>query len=312
MRDHDHHLTDRELLLGADHELPPRRQAAAEAHLAWCSACQARRAQIDRAAGCFLESYRGDGSLETGRVLYRRQRLQAALAETGATAVEARRGWSAPRAALMPRALAVGVAVAAAVVFALRLVGLPQPLAPGARLTAVERDALPVASLTPGATWNLSLAELCSADTREERQITPAVRQRVLHDYGMERVPSDEYELDYLITPELGGAPDARNLWPQRYTSRVWNAHVKDQLERLLPRLVCDQEVALEAAQHDIARDWIAAYKKYFRTTAPLREHADAIMDADLALHEPDDVSSPVWRSASAPRLELVSFSPRR
>ena len=122
-------------------------------------------------------------------MLYRRERLQAALAETGATAVAAPRGWLATRAALVPRALAVGLAVAAAVVFVLRLVGLPLPVDPGAMLTAVERDALPVASLTPGATWNLSLAELCSADTREERQITPAVRQRVLHDYGMEASP---------------------------------------------------------------------------------------------------------------------------
>jgi hypothetical protein len=65
-------------------------------------------------------------------------------------------------------------------------------------------------------------------------------------------------------------------------------------------------------AQHDIARDWIAAYKKYFKTTAPLQEHADSLMDADLAPGEADDAGYPVWRSASAPRLELISFSPRR
>jgi len=39
----------------------------------------------------------------------------------------------------------------------------------------------------------------------------------------------DAYEVDYLITPELGGATDIRNLWP--YGDTVWNAHVKDQLE---------------------------------------------------------------------------------
>jgi hypothetical protein len=310
MRDHDHHLTDPELLLAVDHELSPRRQAAADAHLAWCRVCQARRTQIDRAVGCFVESYRSAGSSESGPVLYRRERLQAALAESGAGA--SRRGWVTARAALLPRALAVGIAVAAAVVLVIRLVSLPLAVDRGAGLTAVERDALPVPGLTPGATWNLSLAELCSGGRREERQITAAVRQRVLHDYGMESVPADEYELDYLITPELGGAPDARNLWPQRYTSRVWNAHVKDQLERLLPPLVCDQAVALEAAQHDIARDWIAAYKKYFHTTVPLREHADSFSDVDLAFREPDDITYPVWRAANAPRLELISFSPRR
>ncbi len=130
---------------------------------------------------------------------------------------------------------------------------------------AVDRGALPSSTLTPGATWNVSVAELCATGTRELRPIPLAVRQQVLRNYGMENVPTDEYELDYLITPELGGAPDARNLWPQRYGSRVWNAHVKDDLERLLPRMVCNQEIRLETAQREIARDWIAAYRTYLQ-----------------------------------------------
>ena len=81
----------------------------------------------------------------------------------------------------------------------------------------------------------------------------------------MESVPADQYELDYLITPQLGGAPDARNLWPQRYQARVWNAGVKDQLEDLLPRLVCEGRLDLRTAQRDIAADWVSAYRKYFR-----------------------------------------------
>jgi len=58
----------------------------------------------------------------------------------------------------------------------------------------------------------------------------------VLHDYRMDGIANEEYELDYLITPELGGSSDRRNLWPERYGSRVWNARVKDELEGLLPR----------------------------------------------------------------------------
>jgi hypothetical protein len=96
------------------------------------------------------------------------------------------------------------------------------------------------------------------------------VRLAVVRNYGMEDVPADQYEMDYLITPELGGAPDARNLWPQRYRSRVWNASVKDQLEDLLPRLVCDGRIDLRTAQREIADDWVAAYRKYFHTSAPL------------------------------------------
>ena len=95
------------------------------------------------------------------------------------------------------------------------------------------------------------------------------IRQAVLRD-GMEHVADEEYELDYLITPELGGSSDRRNLWPERYGSRVWNARVKDELERLLPQMVCEGRLDLATAQHDIASNWIAAYQKYFGTDRPL------------------------------------------
>ena len=98
-----------------------------------------------------------------------------------------------------------------------------------------------------------------------------SVRQEVLRNYGMEHVPEHEYELDYLVTPALGGTADPRNLWPERYASPLWNARVKDELEGLLPQLVCEGKVELATAQRDIARDWIAAYKKYFRTDRPIK-----------------------------------------
>ena len=139
------------------------------------------------------------------------------------------------------------------------------------RHALVEPDALPVATFTPGATIEIDVRDVCDETPRPPQEIGAAVRQAVLKNYGMESVPSDQYELDYLITPQLGGAPEARNLWPQRYRERVWNAGVKDQLEDLLPRLVCQGRVDLRTAQQDIAADWVAAYRKYFRTMAPVR-----------------------------------------
>ena len=73
--------------------------------------------------------------------------------------------------------------------------------------------------------------------------------------------------------PELGGASDASNLWPQPYGSVVWNAYVKDELERHLRRLVCQGAVDLAAAQRELAGDWIAAYKRRFNTERPLRDY---------------------------------------
>jgi hypothetical protein len=159
--------------------------------------------------------------------------------------------------------------------------------------------ALPVAAITPGATWDVSAADLC-AGTRHTRPVTVAMRAQVVSAYGMERVPEDQYELDYLITPELGGATDARNLWPQKYASQVWNARVKDELERLLPRLVCGGQLDLATAQREMAVDWIAAYKKYFNTAQPLRAHRRPARDDDDEVYALAD-------SRPAPAVRLVS-----
>ena len=76
--------------------------------------------------------------------------------------------------------------------------------------------------------------------------------------------------MDHLISLELGGSNSIKNLWPQSYETQPWNAHVKDALENELHDEVCSGRLDLATAQHDIATDWIAAYKKYFHTNAPL------------------------------------------
>jgi hypothetical protein len=96
-----------------------------------------------------------------------------------------------------------------------------------------------------------------------------ALQRRVFEEYGIRNAQLDAYEVDYLITPELGGASDIRNLWPQPYSSTVWNARVKDALEQRLHQMVCDGQLDLATAQHDIATNWIAAYKKYFNSSRP-------------------------------------------
>ncbi|HMB80464.1 MAG TPA: hypothetical protein VKI43_10385 [Vicinamibacterales bacterium] len=143
----------------------------------------------------------------------------------------------------------------------------------------LEAGALPIPALTPGATARVTADELCAGHGPSKEEIAPAVRLAVLRDYGMEGLPDAEYELDYLITPELGGSSDRRNLWPERYGSRVWNARVKDELEELLPGLVCRGAVDLTTAQRDIAADWIAAYKKYFHTDRPVLTQARAALE---------------------------------
>jgi hypothetical protein len=76
---------------------------------------------------------------------------------------------------------------------------------------------------------------------------------------------ANAYEIDYLVTPQLGGATNIRNLWPQPSLNTVWNARVKDALEDRLHNMVCSGQLDLATAQRDLSRNWVAAYKKYFK-----------------------------------------------
>ena len=151
-------------------------------------------------------------------------------------------------------------------------------------LSALAAVSLPMTIPSKGATADVTVDQLCSGAT-DARPITVAMRAQVLSAYGVQDVPSDQYELDYLITPELGGATDVRNLWPQGYGSPIWNARVKDELEELLPRLVCSHQLDLTTAQRDMAADWIAAYKKYFKTDVPLEAHRGPAIDRDKEIY---------------------------
>ncbi len=102
----------------------------------------------------------------------------------------------------------------------------------------------------------------------------------VFRRHGIANPVAGAYELDYLIPPELGGARDDRNLWPQPYRAEPWNAHAKDALEDHLRRLVCEGKLDLRVAQEEIANDWTVAYRKYFATDQPLLSHAAFLKDA--------------------------------
>ena len=68
-----------------------------------------------------------------------------------------------------------------------------------------------------------------------------------------------------LIPLELGGAPaDPRNLWPEpRGEVDGFTADQKDDLKRVLNRLVCSGRLPLALAQAAIARGWPAAYLQF-------------------------------------------------
>lgn len=122
----------------------------------------------------------------------------------------------------------------------------------------------PRLAITPGETRPITLNEVCLNSSAQviSPDIPESVRRQVFAAYGIKSPQSGQFEVDYLITPDLGGTESIRNLWPQPYSAR-WNARVKDQLEQRLHTLVCGGKLDLATAQHDIAVDWIAAYKRY-------------------------------------------------
>jgi hypothetical protein len=229
------HLSDSELLMAADGELP-----SGTAHLDRCWSCQERLRSIQSTlAQIQPEIPHGAGP---------RAQLRRRIAELESS----RFHWR----LVTPARIAVFCAIATiAVIFQ----------------TTVSADGpKPKPALTPGDTRPITLTEVCSRPNAEviTRNIPEATQRAVFTEYGI-GASHDNFEVDYLITPDLGGSPSIRNLWPQPYSSR-WNARTKDDLEQRLHQLVCSGKVSLPTAQHDIAADWIGAYKKYFHTDRPI------------------------------------------
>ena len=94
------------------------------------------------------------------------------------------------------------------------------------------------------------------------RNVTESTKAKVFLEYKVDP-KADQFEVDHLISLELGGSNDIKNLWPQAYNTKPLNAHVKDALENKLHALVCSGKADLAAVQHDIAADWTSAYVKY-------------------------------------------------
>lgn len=268
----DVHLTDEELVLLSDNEMSKSQAGKARAHLGSCWTCRTRMSEIDGAIADFVRVYQADSPQDATSAAGARALLKARLAEL--PKVLPGRIW--PFSQKVTITGCIAACVCATVVLA-ALVWRSHSAVTSAQQTAVV--ALPVVpnpSLTPGAARTINRSDVCTASHDESaREIPGSVQRKVFAEYGLGKVRRTDYEVDYLITPELGGAADIRNLWPEPHSSVLWNSYVKDALEDRLHRLVCDGAVDLPTAQRDIATDWIAAYKKYFHTDTPVSAHSE-------------------------------------
>ncbi len=98
---------------------------------------------------------------------------------------------------------------------------------------------------------------------RPPANFTNKLKKRQIREFGYSDINPRHYEEDHLIPLSIGGAPDdPGNLWPEPRNS-VWGAAKKDQLEFVMYKMVCSDEISLAEAQHAMAFNWIQAWEQY-------------------------------------------------
>jgi len=260
----DTHPTDQNLILAADGEGPARRIERLRKHLAGCWECRVRAQELEGAISEFVHLHRRnlDPLLPPGAGS--RALLKARLDEFASHPSP----WLPPLwwRGFIP--VGVGSLILALVgVAALNRLALRREPRMYASFVPIS---FPATELTPGVVRAKTRDQVCGSNYGKNRDVPPALRRKVFELYGMPGADPHAYEVDYLITPALGGADDIGNLWPQAYSATIWNARVKDALEDRLHDLVCRGDLDLPAAQREISTDWIGAYKKYFHTDRPI------------------------------------------
>jgi hypothetical protein len=130
---------------------------------------------------------------------------------------------------------------------------------------------LPNLHLTPGVyRKDLTAAKICKTKWGlDKRHVTESMKKQVFAEYRIDLSRRSEFEVDHLVSRELGGADDVKNLWPESYITQPYNAHRKDRLENHLHKLICNKTITLEQARDAVTHDWRKAYKKYFGVPTP-------------------------------------------
>ncbi len=254
------HFSDEDLLLFLDGELQERRKSAVAHHLEACWECRTRAANLESTITDFINAHHRRFESALPCTDGPRALLRARLREevNGSPA----RKWPLLHAGRWMAILASAAALVALFIFSF-----------GATNSSPGILDKPIPVLTPGKSLPVTLAEVCSpalVGKNNGTDLPYGLKQRIFDRYGMPHAHFQNYEVDFLITPALGGAASVENLWPEPYHHTPWNARVKDQLEVRLHSLVCGHEISLSTAQHEIASNWIHAYQRIFRTRRPL------------------------------------------
>lgn len=116
---------------------------------------------------------------------------------------------------------------------------------------------------TPGAVLTTDKSVICiSGYTQTVRNVTTATKKKVFKEYGIPWSLHSNYEVDHLISLELGGSNDISNLWPESYDIKD-GSRTKDVFENYLHREVCAGRLNLSVAQREVSGNWLAYYQQW-------------------------------------------------
>jgi hypothetical protein len=120
----------------------------------------------------------------------------------------------------------------------------------------------PDTACTPGDVFpNVTKADICkSGYAGSVRNVTDSTKNKVYASYGIASHSPGEYEVDHLVSLELGGSNDISNLFPEAASPKP-GFHEKDKVENYLHDQVCSGAIPLADAQVQIATDWLSVYK---------------------------------------------------
>ena len=116
---------------------------------------------------------------------------------------------------------------------------------------------------TPGDIFpDATTSQICQPGySASVRDVPQSEKNQVYAEYGITSHFSGEYEVDHLVSLELGGSNDISNLWPEAANPKP-GFHEKDTVENYLHDQVCSGAMSLQQAQQQIATNWLAVYNQ--------------------------------------------------
>lgn len=123
-------------------------------------------------------------------------------------------------------------------------------------------NALPDSACTPGDVMETNASKICQQGyAGSVRNVPESEKNQAYAEYGIQTHSPGEFEVDHLVSLELGGSNDISNLWPEPASPKP-GFHEKDKVENYLHDQVCAGKMSLADAQYQIATNWMTVYNE--------------------------------------------------